>query len=53
MFTLVSDWTSVPGRLRYRRHSDPAVRNPALHILLSAVEQGVRQSSAARVRVTS
>lgn len=36
---------SVPKRLRYYLQSDPAVQNLALHIFLSAVEQGLRQYS--------
>ncbi len=39
----VRQWVlSVPKRLRYFLQADPAVQNLALHIFLSAVEQGLR-----------
>ena len=39
----VRQWVlSVPKRLRYFLQTDPAVQNLALHIFLSAVEQGLR-----------
>jgi hypothetical protein len=39
----VRQWVlSVPKRLRYHLQADPAVQNLALHIFLSAVEQGLR-----------
>lgn len=39
----VRQWVlSVPKRLRYFLQIDPAVQNLALHIFLSAVEQGLR-----------
>jgi hypothetical protein len=42
----VRQWVlSVPKRLRYYLQSDPAVQSVALHIFLSAVEQGLRQCS--------
>ncbi len=42
----VRQWVlSVPKRLRYYLHSDPAVQNTALHIFLNAVERGLRQCS--------
>ena len=42
----VRQWVlSVPKRLRYYLQSDPSVQNLALHIFLSAVEQGLRQCS--------
>ncbi len=42
----VRQWVlSVPKRLRYYLHSDPAVQTLALHIFLSAVEQGLRRCS--------
>jgi hypothetical protein len=46
---------SVPKRLRYFLQADPAVQNLALHLFLSAVEQGLRaaceiaQGSTARI----
>ena len=52
----VRQWVlSVPKRLRYFLQADPAVQNLALHIFLSAVEQGLRaagpvaQGSTARI----
>jgi len=52
----VRQWVlSVPKRLRYFLQADPAIQNLALHILLSAVEQGLRatcpvaQGSMARI----
>lgn len=43
---LVRQWVlSVPERVRYFLHSDPAVQTLALHIFLSSVEQGLRQCS--------
>jgi hypothetical protein len=40
----VRQWVlSVPKRLRYFLHNDPAVETLALHIFLSAVEQGLRR----------
>jgi hypothetical protein len=42
----VRQWVlSVPKRLRYFLQNDPAVQTLALHIFLSAVEQGLRQGS--------
>jgi DNA-directed RNA polymerase subunit RPC12/RpoP len=42
----VRQWVlSVPKRVRYFLQNDPAVQNVALHIFLSAVEQGLRQCS--------
>lgn len=39
----VRQWVlSVPKRLRYFLQADPAIQNLALHIMLSAVEQGLR-----------
>ena len=39
----VRQWVlSVPKRLRYFLQADPAIQNLALHIFLSAVEQGLR-----------
>lgn len=39
----VRQWVlSVPKRLRYYLQADPAIQNLALHIFLSAVEQGLR-----------
>ena len=41
----VRQWVlSVPKRLRYFLQADPAVQNLALHIFLSAVEQGLRSA---------
>jgi hypothetical protein len=52
----VRQWVlSVPKRLRYFLQADPAIQNLALHIMLSAVEQGLRatclvaQGSMARI----
>jgi len=36
---------SVPKRLRYHLEHDPAVLNAALHIVLTAIERGLRQHS--------
>ena len=41
----VRQWVlSVPKRLRYYLHSDPAVQTLALHIFLTAVERGLRRA---------
>jgi DNA-directed RNA polymerase subunit RPC12/RpoP len=56
----VRQWVlSVPKRLRYFLQADPAVQNLALHIFLSAVEQGLRaacpmaQSTPVRIGVVA
>ena len=47
----VRQWVlSVPKRLRYYLQNNPGVQTLALHIFLSAVEQGLRRCSPGRVR---